>query len=96
VPPEDFPRALELAPRIVSALRAAGYLHVALDLAGYRPGSLNASLGRTGATRDAGWVADEGRASNLDGGSVADAGRASNLDGGSVPDIGRRSGVDSP
>jgi uncharacterized protein len=44
IPPDDFERALELAPRIVAALRATGYLHVALDLAGYRPGSLNAAL----------------------------------------------------
>lgn len=48
IPPADFPRALELAPRIVAAVRAAGFLHVALDLNGYRSGSLNAALGREG------------------------------------------------
>lgn len=31
--------------RAVARLRALGYLHVALDLAGYRSGSLNAALG---------------------------------------------------
>ena len=44
IPVVEFGRALEFAPRIVSALRSAGYLHVALDLAGYRSGSLNAAL----------------------------------------------------
>ena len=44
VPPADFPRALALAPRIVAAMREAGYLHAALDLAGYRSGSMNAAL----------------------------------------------------
>lgn len=48
VPPDDFPRVLQLAPRIVGALRAAGYLHVALDLEGYRTGSLNAALRSNG------------------------------------------------
>ena len=45
LPADDLPRAVELAPRIVAAVREAGYLHVALDLAGYRAGSLNAALG---------------------------------------------------
>ncbi len=44
IPPADFARAIEAAPRIVEGVRAAGYLHVALDLAGYRPGSLNDAL----------------------------------------------------
>jgi pyridinium-3,5-biscarboxylic acid mononucleotide sulfurtransferase len=44
VPPADFGRAVELAPRIVAALREAGYRHVALDLGGYRSGSLNPAL----------------------------------------------------
>ena len=48
IPPADFARALELGPRIVTALRAAGYLHVALDLDGYRSGSLNAALRKSG------------------------------------------------
>lgn len=49
VPPGDFALAVELAPRVVGAVRAAGYLHVALDLAGYQPGSLNAALGTAAA-----------------------------------------------
>jgi uncharacterized protein len=32
--------------RVVARLRALGYLHVALDLAGYRSGSLNAALAK--------------------------------------------------
>ena len=34
---------------VVAALRSLGYQHVALDLAGYRRGSLNEALGRQGA-----------------------------------------------
>lgn len=43
---EEMARALEpgIRERIVEALRAAGYLHVALDLQGYRLGSLNEAL----------------------------------------------------
>ncbi|MFN2433430.1 MAG: ATP-dependent sacrificial sulfur transferase LarE [Gemmatimonadota bacterium] len=56
VPASDFARVLELADVVVSALREAGYRHVALDLAGYRPGSLNAALpgpaGAGGGLRD--------------------------------------------
>jgi uncharacterized protein len=44
MPPDDLARAVELAGPIVAAVRGAGYLHVALDLAGYRPGSLNEGL----------------------------------------------------
>jgi uncharacterized protein len=56
IPPADFARAFELGPRIVTALRAVGYLHVALDLDGYRTGSLNAALRRGEA--DAAEIAD--------------------------------------
>jgi uncharacterized protein len=46
--PADFPRLLdpELRVGVVEAVRAAGYLHVALDLLGYRTGSLNEALAR--------------------------------------------------
>ena len=41
VDPEDIPRLIEPAMReqVVDTIRAAGYRHVALDLAGYRTGS---------------------------------------------------------
>jgi pyridinium-3,5-biscarboxylic acid mononucleotide sulfurtransferase len=46
--PEDRQTAIEHADEITEAVRAAGYLHVTLDLQGYRAGSqnevLNASL----------------------------------------------------
>jgi pyridinium-3,5-biscarboxylic acid mononucleotide sulfurtransferase len=45
VAPMDLDRAFGERDAIVGALRAAGYLHVALDLEGYRTGSLNAVLG---------------------------------------------------
>jgi len=43
---EELPRALEpqMAATIAQALRAAGFLYVALDLEGYRQGSLNEPL----------------------------------------------------
>lgn len=41
VPKEDFPRLLESADVVVSALQDAGYRFVAMDLAGFRSGSLN-------------------------------------------------------
>ena len=43
---EEMPRAMsaEMAARIAAALRAAGFAYVALDLEGYRQGSLNESL----------------------------------------------------
>jgi pyridinium-3,5-biscarboxylic acid mononucleotide sulfurtransferase len=51
VPEEDLGRVLELREPIVERLRAAGFLHVAVDLEGYRSGSLNRSLaGPAGAT----------------------------------------------
>lgn len=36
LPPEAFPRAIELNGRLVDGVRAAGYKHVTLDLAGFR------------------------------------------------------------
>ena len=44
--PDELPRALtpEMAAAISSALKAAGFTYVALDLEGYRQGSLNETL----------------------------------------------------
>ena len=44
--PADFPRLLdpELRAAVVAGVRAAGYAYVALDLLGYRTGSLNEAL----------------------------------------------------
>ncbi|HEX6800504.1 MAG TPA: ATP-dependent sacrificial sulfur transferase LarE [Ktedonobacterales bacterium] len=46
IDPAEFPRLLEpeLRERIVAAVREAGYRFVALDLQGYRTGSLNEAL----------------------------------------------------
>ena len=41
LPAEEFPRALECREAIVDGVRRAGYRFVALDLAGFRSGSLN-------------------------------------------------------
>jgi uncharacterized protein len=41
LPAEDFPKAIEQHAAIVKGVRAAGYRFVALDLAGFRTGSLN-------------------------------------------------------
>ena len=44
IPREQFGLALERADELVEALRAAGYRHGVLDLAGYRSGSTNEVL----------------------------------------------------
>lgn len=44
VPPDEFPRVLLMRESIVNALKAAGYLYITLDLAGFRSGSLNEAL----------------------------------------------------
>jgi len=44
VPPEDFTHVLAHHESIVDALKACGYLYVALDLAGFRSGSMNEVL----------------------------------------------------
>lgn len=46
VEPEDLPRLLEpeLRPRLVARLRELGFLHVTMDLAGFRSGSMNLGL----------------------------------------------------
>jgi pyridinium-3,5-biscarboxylic acid mononucleotide sulfurtransferase len=48
IAPEEMPRAMlpEMAASISSRLKAAGFTFVALDLDGYRQGSLNESLAR--------------------------------------------------
>jgi uncharacterized protein len=46
VDPADFPTLLERRAEVVSALQAAGYAYVTLDLVGFRSGSLNEVLGR--------------------------------------------------
>jgi len=47
VPSGELPRLLDPAVRepIVAACRAAGFVHVAVDLAGYRRGAMNEALG---------------------------------------------------
>lgn len=44
VPQSDFPRLIEVAERVVSALKAAGYRFVTMDLAGFQSGSLSFPL----------------------------------------------------
>lgn len=48
---EEMPRALsqEMAAAISEGLKSAGFAYVALDLQGYRQGSLNEALGRSAA-----------------------------------------------
>jgi uncharacterized protein len=46
VGPEELDRAFELRADLVAAVKAAGYTFVALDLEGFRSGSLNQVLGR--------------------------------------------------
>jgi uncharacterized protein len=41
----DFPRALECRQAIVTALREIGFAYVALDLSGFRSGSMNEVIG---------------------------------------------------
>ncbi|MGB9466087.1 MAG: hypothetical protein WBR10_13330, partial [Candidatus Acidiferrum sp.] len=48
IAPEEMPRAMspEMAASIAARLKTAGFAYVALDLEGYRQGSLNESLAR--------------------------------------------------
>jgi pyridinium-3,5-biscarboxylic acid mononucleotide sulfurtransferase len=50
--PSDLPRALspEMAAAMANALKAAGFTYVALDLEGYRQGSLNETLANSAGT----------------------------------------------
>lgn len=45
VDPADMPLLIEHASEVVSRVRAAGFRHVTLDLAGYRRGSVNEAAG---------------------------------------------------
>jgi uncharacterized protein len=53
--PEELSRALdaEMATSMARALKAAGFTYVALDLEGYRQGSLNETLAKTAGTSKA-------------------------------------------
>jgi uncharacterized protein len=44
IEPQDFPLVLSRREEILFALKAAGYLYVTLDLAGFRSGSLNEAI----------------------------------------------------
>ena len=44
IPPEDFPRLMELRASIVDKFKALGFAYVTLDLQGYRVGSMNESI----------------------------------------------------
>lgn len=46
VPPADITRLAAMAPTLAAKIRATGYTYVALDLDGYRTGSLNAVLSK--------------------------------------------------
>ena len=48
VGPAELERAFGEREEISAELKAAGFLYVTLDLAGYKPGSLNAALKQTG------------------------------------------------
>ena len=48
VGPEELERAFTMREEICAELLDAGFLYVTLDLAGYRPGSLNATLKKPG------------------------------------------------
>ena len=50
VPPADLSRALARREEIITRLKAAGYLYVTLDLAGFRSGSLNEAIAETRST----------------------------------------------
>ena len=45
--PQDFPRLLEHRDEVVTTLKAIGYTFVALDLAGFHSGSMNAGIQST-------------------------------------------------
>jgi pyridinium-3,5-biscarboxylic acid mononucleotide sulfurtransferase len=49
---QDMPALLEHRERIVRRLKNLGYKYVALDLAGFRSGSMNEGLGQTGGLVD--------------------------------------------
>lgn len=50
VEPEELPRVVEMRSRIVARFNNLGYKYVALDLSGFRSGSMNEGLGSTAAS----------------------------------------------
>lgn len=48
---EEFPRLLNQANQVAKELKAVGFTYVALDLEGYRTGSMNETLGNRGTIR---------------------------------------------
>ncbi len=44
--PDDLKKVLRDRQKVVDGLKALGYVYVALDLAGFRSGSLNEGLGQ--------------------------------------------------
>lgn len=54
VAPEDIGRLVKLRAEVVEGLKRAGFTYVALDLEGYRTGSMNEALGKTAAGGDGG------------------------------------------
>lgn len=48
VPPEDIPRLVQgdVARAVAEGLRALGFVHVSVDLLGYRTGSMNEGMGK--------------------------------------------------
>ena len=54
VAPGEIARAARERERIARAIRKAGFAYVALDLEGYRTGSMNEALGKTAAGGDGG------------------------------------------
>ena len=46
MPPAEIPRLAAMGPALAAKIRAVGYTYVALDLDGYRTGSLNAVLAK--------------------------------------------------
>ena len=78
VPRTEFARVLERADEITQVLKAQGFTYVTLDLQGYRSGSMNETLVKTGSTNEshashAGGINMSGRddAGHLAGGSDA-------------------------
>lgn len=51
VPPADLGRIIELRDAVVRAVKEAGFVYVALDLQGFRSGSMNEVLARPASTR---------------------------------------------
>ncbi len=48
VPATDIPRVVAMGAELAAKIRARGYAYVAVDLEGYRTGSMNAVLAKAG------------------------------------------------